>query len=128
MEARELRIGNIIRHTAGAAKVIYLEKNKIYAELLDETILPFIRQESMSGEPITADWLERAGIREYDTGTGVYYDWLFRYQICLKNDRKAIFLFNEERGEAWFFAYIKYVHQLQNFYFALTGKELTITL
>ncbi len=69
-------------------------------------------------EPIklTEEWLINLGFEETDYAGGCYY--LGSIQIDL-SDFECAFKTN------WLDCKVKYVHQLQNLYFALTGKELT---
>lgn len=84
--------------------------------------------------PLTEEWLLKAGFeireslsyKEYFIGTNeVTHDWLF--SLTWINDPERINainapFFNNGRHT------IQYVHQLQNLYFALTGKELEFKL
>ena len=110
MEASELRIGNSIMQDDNFVFVTWwrlelMENNKIEYKPI----------------PLTEEWLLKFGfefenkkfiksslcIREYQYGSGL--------TIFLSNEN---FNFNVE---------LKYVHQLQNLYHALTREELTLT-
>ncbi len=78
--------------------------------------------------PLTEEWLTKFGWRYYngrmhgdmtmDTQCKIDLDWVSD-KIQLKG--------HYEPGETYRpMSHIKYVHQLQNLYFALTGQELTI--
>lgn len=134
MEASELRIGNYIEQ--GIVKAIKIEgvvTNYHYIAVpelmhgigamkaqLVETIFSF---EDCKPTPLTEEWLLKFGfdkkegfelkINQFDLiwfYKGKYY--LCPYEAC--NENQCVEL------------QIKYVHQLQNLYFALTGEELTI--
>ena len=114
MKANELRIGNIFRdkYTRMMIIVIGLTDNEI----------------TFSGEfdsewqaepiPLTEQRLLKFG-----------FEWknhairLGKYAIRQQVDGWFMYLSNESLN---FTIHLKYVHQLQNLYFALTGKELTI--
>ena len=68
--------------------------------------------------PLTEEWLLKFGFLKYKGDNKVF--WLNDFEF--KNDLKWIFW----RGNI--LKNIKHVHQLQNLYFALTNKELNITL
>lgn len=90
-----------------------------------------IHEKDVSGIPLTEEWLVKFGfnsttelvLNEVCKGFGIEIDeftWL-----CINNkdaslmditDKHVILLHNP----------IKYIHQLQNLYFALTGEELTV--
>lgn len=78
------------------------------------------------GIPLTPEILEKAGFKkhyffnEWDFPT--YLKWDIRPHA---NDEYKIYYDGELLEDA---APLKYVHQLQNFYFALTGEELIIEL
>ena len=109
MEAKELRIGNWI----------YSNTDKdIYRVDLIESWRNYL---SISAILLTEEWLLRFGFeyinetigyaneRHYISQTRSGLDWLFM-PFCT-NDEDC-------------YIKISYVHQLQNLYFALTGKEL----
>ena len=117
MKANELRIGNW-----------FIEKNEIkqfdgdFYHLLD-----------MKPIPLTVEWLLKFGFEDVDLNMSGS-NWLVKEQKGIW--RQAIRIAYNERSEEWSLtlecvspptlsiATIKYVHQLQNLYFALTGKEL----
>jgi len=79
---------------------------------------------SYIGEPIplTPDWLDRAGFEEFDDDGGyeLKSDMAIQLHYAYLSDDGYDFIFDTQ-----FIVRIKFVHQLQNLYFALTGKELT---
>jgi hypothetical protein len=118
MKAQELRIGNLLKDIDGnIVEVITVYENGNYVvhssihqfaiiEKDDDLIIPI---------PITEEWLLRFGFV-----SNPYQD---RYE------NKSIHVqCNKTRGvtELWIenMPHIKYVHQIQNLYFALTGEEL----
>ncbi len=115
MDAKELRIGNLVY----AFKTFYpidstdFESNKI------STYKPI---------PLTEDWFWKAGFLKESTLV-VDVGWLF--------DKPDFGSFYKEQDywlpKPYYFGdsfgpnfKLKYVHQLQNLYFALTGEELQI--
>ncbi len=103
MKATELRIGNIVNY-CNSVKQLDAE---LFLQLLKYTT-PF--------EPITLteEWLLKFGF--VDRGLGDFR----RSWLHLIRNSSTSFETN------CFFVKIKYIHQLQNLYFALTGEELTI--
>lgn len=111
MESKELRIGNLLNDRDGnLCKVFELGKNSILAPALNKptTKLP---NEPI---PLTEEWLLKFGFEytklyyiKYDDDLIIYFDGIDFY---FKRSSKSLT--------------IKYVHQLQNLYFALTGEEL----
>ena len=97
MKANELRIGNYVYDNLGGVL-------KIKGISLDSTL------SHIKPIPLTEEWLLKFGLMSIKTELGFW-----------------------NNGDAIYFSYgfeksieLKYVHQLQNLYFALTGEELTI--
>lgn len=124
MEANELRIGNYLYPFKDQAhKVVGIVGNLIGLEFEFNMV---IQDDIKNIEPIplTEEWLIKFGFRPNKHGyifdtfrvknlvTGFFYGYI------------PVFLDGEEEDIED--VQIKYVHQLQNLYFALTGKELTI--
>jgi len=132
MKVNEIRIGNW---------VYLISKNKWYqiesGHDIDEGI------DSNDFEPIliTEDWLLRFGFEKTELNGGIIKQYAHdctppRY----RNNYGLIFRFGEMRDEPYKMYWYatdpinssmhsfpcKFIHQLQNLYFALTGNELTI--
>lgn len=117
--ANELRIGNYVNHKSeGISRVTEIESHKNH---IGVTPLSFNNYVFMCAEikpiPLTPEILEKCGFvsnpyqDRYELGD-------FHFEYC------AI------RNIVWCekYPHIKYLHQLQNLYFALTGEELIINL
>ena len=124
MKASELRLGNWVQtkkyQTKVIVKHIYSEHMIGCGDLNDDydEFDPMI--EDIEPIPLTEEWLVKFGF-EYKE---MYYQ--SKYLVAL-NDCFII----AERVTGLFYVdapnnELKHVHQLQNLYFALTGKELTI--
>ncbi len=72
--------------------------------------------------PITPEWLERLGFTKHHRGNLVLGMGYFELEFAIKNG--WLYLSRNEYEDM--LSHIKYVHQLQNLYFAITGQELTI--
>jgi hypothetical protein len=108
MKANELRIGNYLQNFAGdIAQVIHLTK--------DKTILE-------SAIPLTEEWLLK--FEFVKVSTNYERDWLLLWGNIKTGT--IDFVLNEPHSYKRHITPLKYVHQLQNLYFALTGEELTI--
>lgn len=64
--------------------------------------------------PLTKEWLERFGFKVGNLYADKGWFWLERYRTL----RAYVFVIEDKLIK------VKYVHQLQNLYFALTGEEL----
>lgn len=123
IQANELRIGNCVKLNNSDTTLVprdfqrYCKSFGIFEEF----------------EPIklSEEWLLKAGFEKDDTGVDIFdQDYCEWYQkefpvigiLCQSSDKSYIFDENTDTLR------LKYVHQLQNLYFALTGEELEINL
>ena len=101
-------------------------------ELLDKSVL---RDDEDDGVfvgndfnpiPLTEEWLLKFGFDFIDDGWASIKTKkrFINLEISLKGKRTI--LYNKRTIEFIDVVHIKYIHQLQNLYFALTGMELTI--
>jgi len=111
MKVTELRIGNLYFH----------EPTNDYDEVRKNTFDLIERNpECYKPIPLTEEWLIKFGFEDNQKVKGVkYIDGVIAID-CIRYG-KGWCLANDE-----YHPNIKYVHQLQNLYFALTGEELTI--
>lgn len=137
MESKELRIGNYINFGSTVSEVLGITVTDVmfkystgseekYAKLISEGIQPI---------PLTEEWLIKFGFVSTDNqkynpedefAEQFYYELedsgvKHRELICFPRHGWTVTLGNYG-GEREF----KYVHQIQNLFFALTGKELTV--
>jgi len=124
MEEKELRIGNYVN----------IEDTVLRVDLQEL----YYNSSLMNPIPLTEKWLSKFGFKKYN-----FTNKENGYIIENKEASKSIYIrtfiepnttnffnvFNRsecERTKLQFIKSIKYVHQLQNLYFALTGQELTL--
>ncbi len=117
MKANELRIGNIVNVGIIENMLesgVHVGKGKCYIYSEFEPI------------PLTEEWLLKFGFE-------ITYSSNFRLKLDHKTHNEIGFDFshvadNSMEGFRFYGHYIKiqYIHQLQNLYFALTNKELTL--
>jgi len=121
MKVSELRIGNLLQDkvTKTELKVIRLTENDIVTYVIDRSKFPL--QDGWGMEPIllTEEWLLKFGgesiiVEDYP----IYFIYPFNIEYYENECIVLIGGFSEIK--------VKYVHQLQNLYFALTEKELVI--
>lgn len=121
MEANELRIGNYINNLN---KVLSITDGCILCTGLSMTGVMFI--ENPKPIPLTEEWLLNLGFTKHHSE--FYNDVLylinvtdnleFDWGVYPKQLGSGIQIKNSDK--------LKYVHQLQNIYFAITNKELTL--
>lgn len=112
MKANELRIGNII----DKGVIDKMLENDIYVRYDG-----CFNYGNVSPIKLTEEWLLRFGFKKA-IESEYTMDSFQRNNILLwnKNLDFSVLIFTPTRTE------IKYVHQLQNLYFALTGEELNV--
>ena len=135
MEVRELRVGNLINQGVayGNMEVSGYELYQFTLYKNGGSVADYYEQ--WKPAPLTEEWLLKFGFElDGEQINGKYYIKQFAlnsgYRDFLSiSDKGAGYLFlltsNYEKESVLPFPY-KYVHQLQNLYFALTNKELTI--
>jgi len=132
IDARELRIGNFIN---------YVHENgngNLFEWLVCSSDISAIEIDNKIFKPIEIDenWLENFGFH-YAPDTLIYGKSGWFKKIEYQDDptyfffnnhlQGSIFLSSEKSSALHFIdSQMIYVHQLQNLYFSLTGKELTI--
>lgn len=126
MKATELRIGNFVEFENDFFRMHIISES--YPVLDTDLFGAYVVEwDKLSPIPLTEEWLEKLGFwSKYKSN---HLKWsLYGFDIDQISDE-------DENGneipqeQIFHYAYqydIKYVHQLQNLYFALTGKELTI--
>jgi hypothetical protein len=105
MEAKELRIGNLIKFPFNEKPII-----------VSEAVIKYCFEDNKLYDPIplTDEWLLKLGFKLENNAY-----WNENVSILgLENDRYIHF----DGGRV----FIRTVHQLQNLFFALKGKELTL--
>ena len=138
IEPTHLRIGNIISWELGTGQIVVgeahaIDKDKVAISDAYYTIEDgervggqgWIQIEGLFPVPLTPEWLERMGFEHIENILEDFYAIEYDEGVCTFGIDKY--------HEDWFITgysnthgAIKYVHQLQNLYFALTSQELTI--
>lgn len=118
MKANELRIGNYVKFGNNICKVYEINNINYYArnEKTDESLKSSWAE--IEPIPLTEEWLLKFGyeltpLRTYLQPNSGNFIWFEKGMKCVI------------AGE-FYVPILKYVHQLQNLYFALTNEELII--
>jgi hypothetical protein len=119
MRANELRIGNLLRDKVSKTelKVIELTEKDFVTYVIDRSKFPLAKGWGIEPIPLTEEWLLKFGFEWYGRITG----WTINEHSINEKNGCFEFCINKE-----FPVELKYVHQLQNIHFALTGEELTL--
>lgn len=138
IDVRELRIGNIFKTSdCDYFRVgeVYKKEDGLYCV---ENGIDFNGSflygsvEDLQPIPLTEELLVKCGMNECDDACVVRYSYRngkFKMNIMICDQKKYIlFINNIENGCQICSIEVKYLHQLQNIYFDLTGKELEVNL
>ena len=117
MEASELRIGNVVstlRAIGNYWSWTFISHEDIYS-------ISCGNENNFKPTPLTEEWLLKFGFEKTE------WDNFNSYRLIIGNNDYAIVLYSDGNCEVGdiITCKIEYVHQLQNLYFALKGKELT---
>jgi hypothetical protein len=106
MNNKEIRIGNLIN------------RNGLIVTVDEQTFWDMIHNtEQYEPVKITEDWLLKFGFEKYEFDNVQYPQYRWKNRLIVV--RHGCFV---DYGTS---VQLKYVHKLQNLYFALTGEELT---
>ena len=129
MDIRELRIGNIVKtERKDDSFLSFIQSGIFYVTVIGNNVVKvgFGKNKTdkisnsiyILGVPLTEEWLVKFDlikVKDIDD----FSIWMFRdIPFTYETERHFIMLDNK------IIANCKYVHQLQNLYFALTGEEL----
>jgi len=135
MTTRELRIGNILTDGKFDFTIESIEQESVWGDIIECIKIEQIEDcyesgdyhfniENIEGIPLTEEWLLKLGFVRF-LKYKIYNKESFQIEKHASYKDGYIFFLDSE-GEAPPSIKIKYVHQLQNLYFALTSEELTI--
>ena len=130
MTAVELRIGNLVDLGNRIAKVIEINHLACVVVDLEETQDTIEDYDRTKPIPLTEEWLLKFGFELEHEFTNAYKLYTTKHPYDCSNitysiNEKMLRFSNGENKGSTLIPHIKYVHQLQNLYFALTGEELT---
>jgi len=119
MEAKELRIGNLVHaKTIGIDGQVNIDILRLIEDKKEHDYIPI---------PLTEEWLETFGFNhEYNEYWSVEHRYI-TFLLFVNSRHKTIYHFTDvERRQYHSMLSIKYVHQLQNLYHSLTEEELKV--
>lgn len=120
LKANELRIGNYLNGKQGHVIITEIRENNI-VKIQDNTSSFYVGT-CLKPIPLTKEWLLKFGfvfgieLQDFVKGK---HQFIELNCLCGYFSENDIFYYAEKTK-------LKYVHQLQNLYFALTGDELTL--
>ena len=133
MKANELRIGNLVFRINRSGKIHLPQENPLevlqigrhFSEVLLMGEIPAQKEEwikisngDLSPIPLNSEWLERLGFK-----SNIWTALWSKDDLSINIATPFYAWYGKESKTI---SDIKYVHQLQNLYFALTGQELEV--
>jgi hypothetical protein len=116
MKASELRIGNWVSSIYGMEFQVY----PMYFKQMPTDEKHNLILSNWKPIPLTEEWLLKFGFERMKFfGTNINY--LLKEPICISTSDMVV----EWNKPNFIIKQIKYIHEIQNIYFALTGEELT---
>lgn len=123
MKPTELRIGNLVCYNGKVVKVEQITKHKIgYHTEPNETRMNYARLCEIEPIPITEELLLKNGFEQCD----YMFKTLFFEMYEVENGWHLHI--DNDKFETAIALTIKYLHQMQNAYYLVTGKELEIKI
>ena len=119
MEAKELRIGNLIIRNGMILHVQNLGKN----------IINMSTEDKYNPIALTESWFIKFHAekeKEYNTHYTLPINGDYGYMLFTKDEGSYNVFIHIDDSSILLYEDIKYVHQLQNIYFAISGEELTV--
>lgn len=128
IDPKELRIGNYVRSLKNNSNLCFGGNLPFWEVTIDDMLHILNNPKNYESIPLTEDWLVKFGFEENPSHEHPHFDnW--------RRPEDTDFSLGNYNDEYWVVEFldqtygcpeIKYVNQLQNLYFALTGQELTI--
>jgi hypothetical protein len=120
MEAKDLRIGNLVMYSNNSTIFTVSGLHEFGMDCFDDIEETYIEYDQFEGISLTEEWLLKFGFEFKPTGDEVY-EQIWKMENFEIWEHSEGFCHDFHNGGD-----LKYVHQFQNLYFALTGEELTI--
>jgi len=126
----ELRIGNLVGLNNRVVRVESLNEGWSYfggeqLEIGRQIVLLHVLFEKAEGIPLTLDWLERCGFEQKEVVNSDQDERTF-----WAHPKMNYYTYDGKKFDAGYgfgdLDHVKYIHQVQNLFFALAGEELTI--
>jgi hypothetical protein len=131
MGTNELRINNYVLFSEDSTVFIVNEVNESGLSVANEDEVTWIEIQEFEPIPLTEEWMVKFGMELYDGFSSTRVLRLNRNpldtSILTYNVVEGLLRFSNGHNKGSdLIPYVKYVHQFQNLYFAITGKDLLI--
>jgi hypothetical protein len=126
MKASELRLGNYICNEDYIVIVESIDKDGCIVNFISDNVQGFTNNKGIEPIPLTEEWLIKFGF-EYEQDEKAFCitnELGVKYGVCKFENNWSLILYALDDWQVA--THIKYVHELQNLYFALNDEELTM--
>lgn len=120
MDAKELRLGNYVNVGDKLAVVFSIQEDGCFVQRVEGVLDDFLGNHMLSPVRITNDWLLKFG---FSVNLELHAD---EFMLYFYKGRIVIKAYTSDDNEGGISTGIECVHELQNLYNALTGRELKI--
>jgi len=127
IKANEIRVNNMIQYNDYIAVVTNINKSTVRIDIDNELEDLFIDYESASSIPLTEEWLLKLGFYLNDNGEPeikTNEDYALSISINCAPYKYTAWHVLERESKYYMMAEVKFVHQVQNLFYCLTGEEL----
>jgi hypothetical protein len=132
IKVNELRVGNIVLYTQDNDELPVLKIDGDSKTVCLDLLLGLnmeLNEQDIDPVPLTPEWLKRCGFTTDGSGDDNHSEPLWEHPKTRYQFSDGSFVHNGQAYDDWHdIGNVKYVHQLQNLYFALTGEELQIKI
>lgn len=124
MKANEFRLGSLFGYKGCIYAANVIRDNFVYGKNVNGFAPGEFPLDKINPIPLTEEWLSKFGFEKSEKDKEGYQIWIFNGDECIFRIKHIIYFYLCDTN--YFGTEIRYVHELQNLYFALTGQELTI--
>lgn len=135
VNANSLRLGNYVIGFQNTIRKVsgILDDGQVYTSDIVNGEFTIESDNDLQGIPLSPDILLNAGFVAIEDVciqfTDPYYkSWRNGITLAMVDDKLRLWIECDDGYYNWYWTEVKYLHQLQNLYLALTGTDLSISL
>ncbi len=129
IEPEELRIGNLVNFRGKTVEVQALSKLHIKIWCEEKLRIRWVAMRDVQRIELSEEWLKSLGFREVYSTTRSGLEIIFSPRMRLwfnEGNYAEMDLMQDGKHTSFKHSHVKYVHELQNFFFSLSKEELKL--